>query len=113
MPLLDAQFEETKETLASRAEYSARAFIALNLQFDRILGTLPTDEGDEACQYLTLEKLTEENEKAGNVDKLLVHENSSGSVNFYYWCRRGVGKGNCRSRVNASTSSKRNEGHMR
>jgi hypothetical protein len=65
MPLLDAQFEETKETLATRAEYSARAFIALNLQFDRILGTLPTDEGDEAFQYLTLEKLTEENEKAG------------------------------------------------
>jgi hypothetical protein len=70
MPLLDAEFEETRETLATRAEYSARAFIALNLQFDRILGTLPTDEGDEAHQYLTLEKLTEENEKAGLADMM-------------------------------------------
>ena len=67
MPLLDEQFEETKETLATRAEYSARAFIALNLQFDRILGTLPTDEGDEAFQYLTLEKLSKENELAGHL----------------------------------------------
>ena len=65
MPLLDEQFEETKETLTTRAEYSARAFIALNLQFDRILSTLPTDEGDEAFQYLTLENLTKENELAG------------------------------------------------
>lgn len=66
MPLLDEQFEETKETLATRAEYSARAFIALNLQFDRILGTLPKDEGDEAFQYSTLENLTKENELAGH-----------------------------------------------
>ena len=65
MPLLDEQFEETKETLATRAEYSARAVIALNLQFDNILGTLPPDEGDEKFQYQTLENLAKENEIAG------------------------------------------------
>ncbi len=82
MPLLDAPFEETKETLANRAEYSARAFIALNLQFDRILGTLPVDEGDETQQYLTLEKLAEENELAGNLQQRRVF---SITIAFDYW----------------------------
>ena len=65
MPLRDAPFEETKETLATRAEYSARSFVALNLQFDRILGSLPADEGDDEEQYKILEQLAGENETAG------------------------------------------------
>jgi hypothetical protein len=46
-------------------QVSAESMVALNLQVDKLLGTLPTDEGEEAVQQVILEALVEDNMRAG------------------------------------------------
>jgi len=67
LPLLEEPFVENEGSLAMRAQCSANALVSLNQHFDRLLGTLPADEGEEAAQLLVLEELAQENVAAGEV----------------------------------------------
>mmetsp|Transcript_174 Transcript_174/g.410 ORF Transcript_174/g.410 Transcript_174/m.410 type:complete len:200 (-) Transcript_174:7-606(-) len=59
-------FEETKESLLERAKNSAHAIVALNVQVEQLLGTLPADDVGEQEQLAVLEELIRENKEAGN-----------------------------------------------
>mmetsp|Transcript_67911 Transcript_67911/g.162150 ORF Transcript_67911/g.162150 Transcript_67911/m.162150 type:complete len:182 (+) Transcript_67911:118-663(+) len=68
LPLLEGNFVETRASLAVRAQVSAESMVALNLQVDNLLATLPSEEGEEAAQQAILEALVADNRIAG--DKL-------------------------------------------
>eukprot|EP00960_Hanusia_phi_P014124 415463-Hanusia_phi.AAC.2 len=57
-------FEETKESLLERAKNSAHAIVALNVQVEQLLGTLPADDVGEQEQLAVLEALIRENKEA-------------------------------------------------
>eukprot|EP00802_Teleaulax_amphioxeia_P020041 Tamp_20306.p1 GENE.Tamp_20306~~Tamp_20306.p1 ORF type:complete len:192 (+),score=48.34 Tamp_20306:87-662(+) len=58
-------FEETRESLEQRAEHTAHAIVALNLQVEKLLGMLPADDVGEHEQMQVLEQLILENRQAG------------------------------------------------
>ncbi|KAJ1484584.1 hypothetical protein T484DRAFT_1894037, partial [Baffinella frigidus] len=64
-------FVETTESLAERAQISAHAIVALNLQVERLLESIPPEqEGGEEEQMAILDQLSRENQEAGAAVRL-------------------------------------------
>jgi len=58
-------FEETRESLEQRAQDTAHAIVALNVQVEQLLESLPPDDKGEQEQMRILEDLIAQNKQAG------------------------------------------------
>lgn len=58
-------FTETRESLEQRTQHTAHAIVALNVQVEQLLQSLPPDDKGEQQQMQILEDLIAQNKQAG------------------------------------------------